>query len=185
MSDLPIDPREDHELFPEWTQYAVRPEIDQAIQTIHQNMEAEITQRSPTCWQSGKCCQFDSYGHRLYVTGLETAWVIQALTPSANIEKPSTPDTPDAPKSSALFALPQTAELPKLDSCPFQIDKRCSIHTVRPMGCRVFFCQQGTQDWQQSLYETYHHQIESLHAQHDIPYRYMEWRYALSVANAQ
>jgi Fe-S-cluster containining protein len=64
-------------------------------------------------------------------------------------------------------------------SCVYQIDKLCSIHTIRPMGCRVFFCQEGTSEWQHELYESFLTRLRTLHDELKIPYRYMEWRAGL------
>jgi hypothetical protein len=46
----------------------------------------------------------------------------------------------------------------------------------------VFFCQQGTEQWQQDLYEHAMTRLRSLHETHALPYRYMEWRAALREA---
>jgi Fe-S-cluster containining protein len=67
-------------------------------------------------------------------------------------------------------------------ACPFQVDGLCSTHAIRPLGCRVYFCQAGTQDWQQDLYEKFQQQLVQLHKDHDIDYAYMEWRAGLAQA---
>ena len=54
----------------------------------------------------------------------------------------------------------------------------------RPLGCRVFFCQQGTEDWQHELYERFLARLKALHEQYDVAYRYLEWRAALAEAAA-
>ena len=69
--------------------------------------------------------------------------------------------------------LPQLAEHP--GACPYQVGGLCSTHLIRPLGCRVFFCQAGTEEWQQDLYETFLRRLTRLHEQHDVPYRYMDW----------
>ena len=71
-------------------------------------------------------------------------------------------------------------ELSTLDNpCAFQVNGMCGIHTIRPLGCRIFFCQEGTQDWQQDVYEQFQQRIRRLHDEHELPYRYMEWRAGL------
>ena len=64
----------------------------------------------------------------------------------------------------------------------FQAGGLCTVHAIRPMGCRVFFCQQGTEDWQRDLYEKYLNDLRALHDAHGVPYRYLEWRSALQWA---
>ena len=61
-------------------------------------------------------------------------------------------------------------------SCPYQVDGACSVHTVRPMGCRVFFCQAGQEAWQRDLYERMLGELRRLHERFALPYRYAEWR---------
>ena len=50
---------------------------------------------------------------------------------------------------------------------------------MRPLGCRAFFCQADTDSWQHELYERSLTDLRRLHGEHDLPYRYMEWRYGL------
>ena len=69
--------------------------------------------------------------------------------------------------------LPQLAE--HAGACPYQVEGLCSTHTIRPLGCRVFFCQAGTEAWQQDLYESFLRRLTRLHEQLDVPYRYMDW----------
>ena len=52
------------------------------------------------------------------------------------------------------------------------------------MGCRVFFCERGTQQWQNELYEAFLARLRALHDDLDLPYRYMEWRGGLEEAEA-
>jgi hypothetical protein len=44
------------------------------------------------------------------------------------------------------------------------------------MGCRIFFCDPTSIEWQNDLYERAHKRIAALHEEHGIPYRYGEWR---------
>ena len=140
-----------------WYELTNRPQIDQAIQKIYDDLGQAIIAKGPTCWSSGKCCNFNAYGHLLYVTGLEIAWYCRQI--------------PIVPSAIDLKA-----------ACPFQVDGLCSTHTIRPLGCRVYFCQKGTSDWQQEIYEKFQQQLVDLHNQLAIPYAYMEWRHGLSEA---
>ena len=140
-----------------WYELTNRPQIDQAIQKIYDDLGQAIIAKGPTCWSSGKCCNFNAYGHLLYVTGLEIAWFCRQVP-----------------------TVSQPVDLKA--SCPFQVDGLCSTHAIRPLGCRVYFCQQGTQDWQQDVYEAFQQQLVELHQKHEIPYAYMEWRAGLAQA---
>jgi Fe-S-cluster containining protein len=146
------------ELWPIWQAALRRADVAAALQDIYGRLAARIAERAPTCALSGRCCNFEAYGHRLYVTGVELAWVVERAA-AAQIKF-------EAPAPSGL--------------CPFQVGKLCRAHAMRPLGCRVFFCQEGTQAWQQELHEGFLGELRALHDRFDLPYRYMEWRRALA-----
>lgn len=117
----------------------------------------QIEARAPACWASGRCCNFKNTGHLLYVTGLEAACTLTRLAPRALIR----------------------AELERAmrdGDCPFLTGHTCGIHTIKPLGCRVYFCDTSAQDWQQELSERGMELIRSVHTRHNVPYRYAEWR---------
>ncbi len=145
---------DDVALWRHWCKAAKRPAVSAALHDLYAQLDAAVADRAPTCWSSGKCCSFDAYGHRLYVTALEIAWML-----------PSVPLPPTLP--------------PLTGPCVFQVDRLCSVHRLRPLGCRVFFCQQGTQDWQRELYEDFLRRLRDLHESHRLEYRYLEWRSGL------
>lgn len=186
-----------------WSSAVTQPAVDEALRDVWRDVAQQITERAPTCWTSGKCCNFQAYGHRLYVTGLEVAWVLAQLRGASSDDVTTTASSPQSsetqqrvvslPMSGAVTAAdgaapslpppptdPDTIDLQA--SCVFQVAKLCSIHAVRPLGCRVFFCQQGTEQWQQDLYEHAMNRLRTLHETHALPYRYMEWRAALREA---
>ena len=134
---------------------AMRPEVVAAVRALYAAIEEEITLRRPVCVVSGRCCRFEEWGHRLYVTTLELA-TFAALGPTS------------APADWAGRG------------CPFQAGKLCGVYDRRPMGCRLFFCDTTATQWQQECYERFHAQLKNLHSQFDVPYRYLEWRAALA-----
>ena len=156
----------------QWRDAVGHAEIDNAIGDLYVRIDTDIAARGPTCWSSGKCCRrFDSYGHRLYVTGLEIA----------RFTKHSGPVAPREPSAASRLPILNAA---RRDACVFQIDGLCSTHTTRPLGCRVYFCQQGTQDWQRELYERYQADLRAMHERWALPYRYMEWRAGLEACES-
>ncbi len=181
-------------LWATWQQAAANPSIDSAIRDLYQRIDAAIASRGPTCWQSGKCCKFDSYGHLLYVTGLEIAWFVgHAPGPAPGSGLGVSGTTGDGHKASSLPILTthtapaspaSHARAQQPDACPYQIEGLCSTHTIRPLGCRIYFCQEGTQDWQHQLYEDFLAELRQLHDAHGLDYRYMEWRAGLTEAQA-
>ncbi|MEX0885273.1 MAG: hypothetical protein WD009_02435 [Phycisphaeraceae bacterium] len=168
----------------QWRAAARQPAVDVELRALYAELDAAVAARGPTCWISGRCCKFAEFGHRLFVTGLEIAWFLHHA-PATPATTPATPNSSDAqnPKSEIPPApLPILGD--NIEACPYQIGGLCSTHTTRPMGCRIFFCQHGTEQWQQELYEQYLARLRDLHDTHALPYRYMDWLHGLHAAAA-
>ncbi len=133
-----------------------RPEIHAAVHEIYRRLQEEVQKRQPICVASGRCCKFDEFGHRLFVTTLEMATFL--------LDRSENP-------------VPAPRQAP--GGCPFQIGKLCGVHTIRPLGCRMFYCDPTAALWQQNLYEQLHASLKELHLKFDVPYFYIEWRRAL------
>ena len=131
------------------------------LQSVFVRVEGEIASRQPICTTSGRCCHFERFDHRLYTTGLEVAYTIACL------ESPLTRDALDA----AI----------KRGGCPFQGDVLCSVHTIRPVGCRVYFCDPTARGWMEDLAERAHGWVRAIHTEHNITCRYSEWRSILAM----
>lgn len=144
-----------------WLIAIARDEIARALEAIYARAAREIETRGPACWASGRCCNFERTGHRLYVTGLEAAY---AIVRSA---RPVTRGEIEAARARG--------------GCPFQDRHLCGIHTIKPLGCRVYFCDRTAQAWQQDLSERLLADIRALHESHQIEYRYGEWRAMLEM----
>jgi Fe-S-cluster containining protein len=133
---------------------AARPQVGAAVAALYAEVAAEIDRRRPLCVISGRCCRFEEYGHRLYVTTLELAAFRGGYS------------------GGAVAAWDGTG-------CPFQVNKLCGVHAIRPFGCRMFFCDASSTEWQNDAYERFHADLKSLHERLDVPYFYVEWRAAL------
>lgn len=141
------------------------------LETTYAEVTQAIAARGPACWASGRCCNFDRFGHGLYVTGLEAAYAIAKLPEIAGTRKENFPE----PRLRLLVL----EEAKQRGGCPFQISNLCSIHAIKPLGCRVYFCDRSAQEWQQDLSERLLARIRALHEQFSIEYRYGEWRQML------
>jgi len=158
-------------LWQQWGAAAKTPEIDKALRKFYADLDDAVTKApggKPVCNASGRCCKFTSYDHLLYVTGLEIAWFLGQVGTRPPADKP-------ASDTLSLTQLP--------DACRYQVDGLCSTHDVRPLGCRVYFCQAGTEAWQQDVYEAFLNRLIELHKSHGLDYRYMEWRGGLIEAD--
>ncbi|MEM1330757.1 MAG: hypothetical protein AAGG07_09370 [Planctomycetota bacterium] len=153
-------PPEERGLAAGWLEAVASSEIASALEAVYALAHDQIEARGPSCWASGRCCSFDRHGHRLYVTGLEAAYTVRHL---------------DQERRDELTAI--TLGLARADGgCPFQRDRLCSVHGIKPLGCRTYFCDRSAQDWQHLLTERSIERVRAIHDQHEIPYRYGEWR---------
>lgn len=134
-----------------------RPELAAQIARLYADVQSAITAREPRCDISGRCCQFEKFGHLLFVTTLElAAFDLQRST------------------------LGPENHLPDGDSCRYQQSGLCTAHPVRPFGCRIFFCDPTAEQWQQDQYEHFHTRLKQLHEDLNVPYLYVEWRQGLA-----
>jgi len=141
---------------------AGREEVRAAIQRVYSDLQTQIDARRPLCSASGRCCRFEEFGHRLYVTTLELATFMYEL------ETRAWPDS-----------LEESRRSWDGNGCPFQVAGLCGVHAIRPFGCRIFFCDASSTQWQQEQYEQFHSRLKLLHQSLDVPYFYVEWRQAL------
>lgn len=132
---------------------ARRSDVIEAIHNVYSALQTEIDARRPRCDISGRCCHFESYGHRLYVTTMEFAAFVATTRVSPQLNP---------------------------GSCPYLRGKMCSAHETRPFGCRIFFCDPTAEQWQHEQYERFHADLKQLHQSLGVPYHYVEWRAGLS-----
>ncbi len=135
------------------------------LEAVYADIAAQVSARGPACWASGRCCHFDAAGHRLYVTGLEAAATLIRLPPDLALNKPA------------------LARARAAGGCPFQSANLCGVHAVKPVGCRVYFCDRSAEGWQSRLSEHALTQVRAIHDRRDIPYRYGEWRAMLGLVS--
>jgi len=161
--------------------------IDASIRALYADVDAAVAERRPVCNASGRCCKFEQFGHRLYVTGLEIAWFLGGVRGmGSGVQAARNEVTDQADQTEPAIHLQQLSPHPApralSPNCPYQVNGLCSTHTIRPLGCRVFFCEEGTEDWQQDTTERFLSRLKALHTEHDLPYSYMEWRAGLAEA---
>lgn len=139
-----------------WLAAALDPQISGELELVYEAITRAVDTRRPVCERSGRCCRFEEWGHRLYVTGLEAAYLLTRL------DRPLTPDT--------------IARARQAGGCPFQKALLCSVHGIRPLGCRVYYCDESAQEWQRELCERMLGEVKAIHDRHGLAYRYGEWR---------
>lgn len=134
--------------------------VSRALEAIYQHVHTETIARQPLCQASGRCCNFEKHGHRLYVTGIEAAYMFARLEGD----------------NRARATLEQVNAARTRGDCPYLINNLCTAHTIKPLGCRVYYCDPTAQRWQEELSEYALAQIRAIHDEHGLEYRYGEWR---------
>ncbi|HUU58800.1 MAG TPA: hypothetical protein VMZ50_04605 [Phycisphaerae bacterium] len=132
-----------------------RTEFLSALRAVYREADLVAASSGATCLGGGGCCKFDLTGHRLYVSTGELSLLM--LSP------------PPRPRRALQHR------------CPYQVGPRCMARALRPLGCRLFFCNPGARAWSQSAYEPFHRRIRELHDQHGVGYRYVEMTCALAM----
>ncbi|HON92490.1 MAG TPA: YkgJ family cysteine cluster protein [Sedimentisphaerales bacterium] len=113
--------------------------------------------RVGSCNACGACCDFPSYGHRLFVTPPELIYLAAKL----DVER--------------LLPMPG-------GRCPYQQNNRCGIYQHRFVGCRIFHCR-GDSVFQNELSQAALKCLKNLCEQFQIPYRYTDLSAAVNMFN--
>lgn len=122
-----------------------------ALDRLYTLVDTTVAARRWVCTACGDCCDFATSGHRLYLSTGELA----------------------------LLTATDPPQPPSPGRCPYQLNRRCTVRTVRALGCRLFFCDPAAREAFQHHYEIYHRQIRRLHDAHGLPYCYVELAAAL------
>ena len=127
------------------------------VREIYDWLELEIrsnAEQAGNCQACGRCCDLESFEHRLFVTSPEMMYL------AANIGVENFKSMPGS-------------------RCPYNTYGKCSIYEYRFAGCRIFCCK-GSPDFQSNLSESVLRKFKDLCEQLQIPYRYVELSDALN-----
>jgi len=133
-----------------------RQAIFDAVGKGYARLEADLASSPMPCKACGQCCDFESFGHRLFLTPPELIYFQVGLT------------------QNNIPLLPMTTGV-----CPYRNDSKCSVYPWRFAGCRIFHCT-GDADLQSRLSEDIIDQMKNLCRQYDLPYRYLDLKTALN-----
>jgi hypothetical protein len=121
---------------------------------LYKEVDQAVAAAGPICVASGRCCRFKEHGHTLFLSNLE-AEVLLAGAPA--YERPVSPDF-----------------------CPFQIDKLCTARDVRPLGCRIYYCDPSYQQTSSWISEEYLQRLKALANEKGIAWCYAPLHYFLN-----
>jgi Fe-S-cluster containining protein len=147
-----------------WVEAALNnKEIGSEIETLYEDMATPIGGADPSCENCGSCCDFERYGHRLFVTTLEMLYFLQGLRQAAA----------DHPKT--------WKQPPDSGGCPYQQGAGCEARAFRPVSCRIFYCRDLPEAFQQELTEQALERLRKLHEKFGAPYYYADLREWLGI----
>jgi len=118
------------------------------LEMIWRELALDIQATGVVCQQSGNCCNFDEWEHVAFATALELRHLM------------ATHPTDGGPTKSKL--------------CPYWKERKCTAHSARPLGCRVFYCDKAYEAGHaQGIYEKYHARVQALCESAGEPYVYL------------
>jgi Fe-S-cluster containining protein len=116
------------------------------LRALYEEFDRETARVAPVCRASGRCCDFDAWGHTLFASRLEADLLLADSQP--------------------------VAFDPASRLCPFWKERRCTARGPRPLGCRAFFCDETKSDAMGDLHERFLRRLKDLHDRHGIPWDY-------------
>jgi hypothetical protein len=126
------------------------------VAQIYSWLDENIKTLDSQCLACGKCCNFDSFGHKLFITTPELLYFLKNVRP---IRK----TCPPKPRRRRMLG----------QSCPYLEDGKCTVRDFRFAGCRIFFCKSDTEK-QNQLSETAVGKFKSLCDKFNFPYCYAD-----------
>lgn len=127
------------------------------VQSVYDWLDGEIAAIGRGCTACGQCCDFDAYGHRLYVTSPEILHFRH-------------------------FVGPELRPMPS-GVCPYRADGKCTVYPYRFSGCRIFDCKTDTQA-QNDLCEESVRRFKIICETRNVPYRYVYLKDALNESSS-
>lgn len=139
-----------------------------AVDRVYGQLGETVARHQARCDQCGQCCGFAQYGHALFVTTVELIHFFTMYR--EQLDRPGDPLAALGRDSTAFC---------QGEFCPLQISHSCGVHAIRPIGCRLFFCNGPDRGWIPEAYETYQSRLKAVCATLCVPYCYVEWTNAL------
>ena len=104
------------------------------LDAIYADLDRELPRYKFVCQASGDCCDFEAFGHRLYVTTIEAEYFFR--------NSPQKRFNEDAKQCPAWGA-----------------DRMCKARAGRMLGCRTFYCGTNKNADPNEIYERYYRRI--------------------------
>jgi hypothetical protein len=121
-------------------------QIIQEVDTVYKWLDEQLAPMDSSCRACGDCCDFESFGHKLYITTPELIYFQNRLS--------------------------QPVKAMTADVCPYRMDGKCTVYPYRFSGCRIFSCK-GDTEKENALCEQAIHKFKTVCNEHQIPYHYV------------
>ena len=122
--------------------------------SIYDWVDRQVENNSSLCKACGQCCDFERFGHRLYITTPEMIYFKEKMSSQAVKQM-----------SSGI--------------CPYNLKGKCAVYKYRFAGCRIFSCK-GDRNKQSSISEEAVSRFRSVCREFEIDYRYTDLKTVLS-----
>jgi hypothetical protein len=132
-------------------------ELLNKVAEVYDWLEAQIQlsdEGGGRCDSCGRCCDFEAFDHRLFVTPPELMYLAENLG-DENVKL-----MPDS-------------------RCPYHLICQCTVYKYRFAGCRIFSCK-GDADFQGELSESALKKFKLICKEFNIPYHYTDLATALN-----
>ncbi len=116
------------------------------LTTLYEVLDRRIHAAGPICSRSGDCCDFPGSGHILFATRLEVELILDRILPPP-------------PEQEGW--------------CPFFRNRLCTLRALRPVGCRIYYCDPDYRDHRMNeISQWAHGEIRKIHDDLRLPYGY-------------
>ena len=127
-------------------------EICEQVKKIYARLDTQLADAAAQCGACGNCCDFEKFGHKLFITSPELLYF------KTNLKN--------------LKPMPT-------DVCPYRLDNKCTAREFRFAGCRIFFCK-ADEDFQSKLTEQAIRDFKQICDNYQLSYRYTDLKTALN-----
>lgn len=129
-------------------------QLNTRMQELYAGLEPQIRDLEPDCNACGVCCDFERYGHRLYISTPELRYFVNHIGPDIRSMEG--------------------------EICPYNENGKCMVYPYRFLACRIFCCN-TLPTGQSEIYEQAIIQLKMLCRECNIQYRYMDLKNALQM----
>ena len=130
------------------------------VDEVYSWLDSQTRKYRPSCKGCGNCCDFETFGHRLFITTPEIIYFKNKLNS----------------QNTSNQILPMDKGI-----CPYMKNNNCTVHDFRFSGCRIFYCM-ADQAWQSEMSEEAAAKFKNICTQLQLEYRYCDLKTALKFA---